>query len=81
MAALLKISFRYYKHDSSHKYCNFCLEKFRIELLKNIDLTLMFENNIRDEITQAVKRYAKAIMKEKVHLFAWEKVGNFTPKK
>ena len=34
--------------------------KFRLELLPDIDMLLMFEKGIRGWITQAVKRYVKA---------------------
>ena len=61
MAALLKIASGYYKHEERHKDYELCLDKFKLELFKNIDMTLMFEKDIRDEITQSVKRYAKVI--------------------
>ena len=46
IAALLKTAFGYYKHEAMHKDCELCLEKFGLELLKNIDITLMFEKDI-----------------------------------
>ena len=55
MAVLLKITSEYYKHEERHKDYKLCLDKFRLELLKKIDMTLMFEKYIRDEITQSVK--------------------------
>ena len=61
MEALLKIASGYYKHEERHKDYELCLDKFKLELFKNIDMTLMFEKDIRDEITQSVKRYAKVI--------------------
>ena len=41
MAALLTTAFEYYKHEAKHKDYEVCLDKFRLELLKNIDLTLI----------------------------------------
>ena len=61
MEALLKIASGYYKHEERHKDYELCLDKFKLELFKNIDMMLMFEKDIRDEITQSVKRYAKVI--------------------
>ena len=41
MAAFLKMVFGYYKHEAKHKDCEVCLDQIRLELLKNIDLTLI----------------------------------------
>ena len=40
--------------------CQLCLDEYRLELLRDTDILLMFEKGIRQGITQAVKRYAKA---------------------
>ena len=37
-----------------------CPDDFRLEVLTDIDMLLMFEKGIRGGITRAVKRYAKA---------------------
>ena len=39
---------------------NYAPNEFRLELLTDIDMLLMFEKGTRGGITQAVKRYAKA---------------------
>ena len=63
--ALLKTASEYYDHEAKRKNCELCLDKFRLELLRDTDMLLMFEKDIRGGITQAVKRYAKANNKYK----------------
>ena len=54
--ALLKTASEYYEHEKRRQNCELCLDEFRLELLTNIDMLLMFEKGIRGGITQAVKR-------------------------
>ena len=58
--ALLKTVAECCEHEERRKECEVCPSEFRLELLTNIDMLLMFEKGIRAGITQAVKRYAKA---------------------
>ena len=60
--------FRHYKLDPAHFYTSSglawkaCLKQtgIKLELLINPDMLLMFEQGIRDGITQAVRKYASA---------------------
>ena len=58
--ALLKTAAECCEHEKKRKNCELCPDKFRLELLADLDMRLMFEKDIRGGITQAVKRYAKA---------------------
>ena len=58
--ALLKTTFEYRKHEAKHNDCDLYQNRFRLELLRNIDMLLIFEKSIRGRITKAVKRFAKA---------------------
>ena len=81
MAVLLKTAAEYYDHEKSceHKKrwdCKVCPE-FRLELLTDIDILLMFEKGIRGGITQAVKRYARANNKYMNDLYNLDEVSIF----
>ena len=58
--ALLKTAAEYCEHEKRRKECKLCPDDFRLGLLTDIDMLLMFEKGIRGGINQAVKRYAKA---------------------
>ena len=57
--ALLKTATEYCEHEKRRKECELCPDEFRLDLLTDIDMLLMFEKGVRGRITQAVKRYAK----------------------
>ena len=49
----------YCEHGGKHNKCVLCLDEFRLELLRGIDM-LLFEKGIQGRITETVKGYAKA---------------------
>ena len=57
--ALLKMVAEYCELEKRYKGCELCCNKFRLELLTDIDMLLLFEKGIRGRITQAVKCYVK----------------------
>ena len=57
---LVKDSPQYCEYEKKRKDCELCPDEFRLGLLRDIEMLLMFEKGIRGEITQAVKCYAKA---------------------
>ena len=58
--ALLKTVAEYCGHEKRRKECELCHDEFRLELLTDLDMLLMFEKGNRGGITKTVKRYAKA---------------------
>ena len=75
--ALLKTAAEYCKHEKMHKECELCSDEFRLGLLTDIDMLLMFEKGIRGGITQTVKRYAKANNKYMNGLYNPDEVSIF----
>ena len=75
--ALLKTAAEYCKHEKMRKECELCSDEFRLELLTDIDMLLMFEKGIRGGITQTVKRYAKANNKYMNDLYNPDEVSIF----
>ena len=57
--ALLKTAAEYCEHEKKCKDCELCPNEFRLGLLTDTDMLLMFEQGIRGKITQAVKRHAR----------------------
>ena len=58
--ALLKTATEDCRHEKWQQDCKICPNEFRLELLTDIDMLLMFGKGIQDGFTQAVKRYAKS---------------------
>ena len=56
---MLKTASEYCEHEVKRKDSVLCLDEFRLELLSDIDILLIFEKGIRGEIAEAVKRFAK----------------------
>ena len=57
----MKTAAEYCEHEKRHKGCELCPSEFRLELLTNIDMLLMFEKGIWDGITQLVKCHTQPI--------------------
>ena len=57
---LLKTVAESCEHEKRRKDCELCPDEFRLELLTDINMLLMFEKGIRGGITEPVKLYAKA---------------------
>ena len=75
--ALLKTAAEHCEHEKKRKECRVCPDEFRLELLTDRDMLLMFEKGIRGGITQAVKRYAKASNKYMNDLYNPDEVSIF----
>ena len=56
----MKTAAEFCEHEKGRKDCELCPDEFRLELLMDLYMLLMFERGIRGGITQAVKRYPKA---------------------
>ena len=56
---LLKIASEYCEHEAKSKDCELCLYEFKLELLRDIYMLLMFEKSSQGRITQGEKRYPK----------------------
>ena len=67
----------YCGHEKKRKDCKVYPDEFRLELLTDMDMLLMFEKGIRGGITQAVKRYAKANNKYMNDLYNPDEVNIF----
>ena len=65
------------EYSKKRKESKVCPDEFRLELLTDIDMLLMFEKGIRGGITQAVKRYAKASNKYMNDLYNPDEVSIF----
>ena len=68
--ALLKTAAGYCEHEKRRKECELCPDEFRLELLTDIDMLLMFEKGIPGVFTQVVKRFAKANKKYMKDLYS-----------
>ena len=53
LQALLKTASEHCENETKRKGCELCLDEFRLELLRDIDMLLMLEKGIHGGITQA----------------------------
>ena len=74
---LLKTHSVYFEHEVKCKDCELYPERFQLELLKDIDMFLLFEKGIQSGITQTVKRYVNTNNKYKVSLYNHEELIKF----
>ena len=72
--ALLKTYSEYFEHEIKRKDCELYLDKFKLELLTDIVVFLLFEKGIQSGITRAVKRYANTNNKYKISLYNHEEL-------
>ena len=56
---ILKAASKYFEFEAKRKDCELCLDEFRLHLLTDIDMLLLFEKGIQERITQAVIRFAE----------------------
>ena len=66
--AFLKTASEYCEHDIKCKDCELYTDEFKLELLTDIKMLMMFEKGIRGGTNQAVKQHAKANKKYTVDL-------------
>ena len=64
MVSLIKDSPEYYEYEKSRKDCELCPDEFRLGLLMDIGMLLMFEKGIRGGITQAKAKANNKYMKD-----------------
>ena len=67
----------YCRHEKSRNDCKVRPDEFRLELVIDIDMLLMFQKGIRDGITHAVKRYTRANNKYMNDLYNPDEVSIF----
>lgn len=71
--SLLKTYSEYFEHEVNRKDC----DQFKLELLTEIVVFLLFEKGIQSGITRAVKRYANTNNKYKISLYNHEELITF----
>ena len=76
---LLKTAAEYCEREQGCKDFELCSNEFRLELLTNMDMPLMFEKCIRSGITQAAKRFPKANKKCTKDLYSTDEKSIYLP--